>query len=86
MKPRLAIVTAVGLAAGLVTACGDDHTGVSTTPAPPPMSTNQALDTAQVLAVAKVTSETSSPFPVAGGALTLTDASETTEPINVNAM
>jgi hypothetical protein len=44
------------------------------------------LDTAQVLALAKQTSETSSPFAVNGGALTLTDTSDTSEPISVDGM
>ena len=42
-----------------------------------------ALDTAQVLALAQVTSETSSPTAVNGGALTLNDTSETAAPISV---
>jgi hypothetical protein len=37
-----------------------------------------------VLAQARQTSETTSPYPVNNGALTLTDTSDTTQPINVN--
>jgi hypothetical protein len=48
--------------------------------------TSQSLDTAQVLALAKETSETSSPLAVNGGALTLNDTGETSTPIAVNAM
>jgi hypothetical protein len=52
-------------------------------PTPPPTSTNMSLDTAQVLALAQATSETSSPFAVNGGAFSFTDTSETTAPISV---
>jgi hypothetical protein len=44
----------------------------------------QSLDTAQVLAQARETSETSTPYPVNDGALTLNDTSDTSEPISVN--
>jgi hypothetical protein len=84
MKPKLALLTAVGMAA-LVSACGDDHNTPPMMPATP-TSTAQALDTAQVLALAKESSETTSPFAVDEGALTLTDTSETTEPISLNTM
>jgi hypothetical protein len=43
-----------------------------------------ALDTAQVLALAQVTSESSTPIAVNGGALVLTDTTETSSPITVN--
>jgi hypothetical protein len=46
----------------------------------------QSLDTAQVLALAQVTSEASEPIVVNGGALTLNDTSETGAPIAVSAM
>jgi hypothetical protein len=42
-----------------------------------------SLDTAQVLALAQVTSETTTPFTVNGGELVLTDTSETSAPIAV---
>ena len=57
---------------------------VTGTPAPPTMTTGQSLNTAGVLAQARVTSETASPYAVNGGSLTLTDTSDTTESINVN--
>jgi len=46
----------------------------------------QQLDTAQVLALAQQTSETSSPFQVNDGALTLTDTSDTSQAIVIDAM
>jgi hypothetical protein len=45
----------------------------------------QQLDTARVLALAQQTSETSSPFQVNDGALTLTDTSDSTQAIVVDA-
>lgn len=46
----------------------------------------QQLDTANVLALAQKTSETSTPFQVDDSALTLTDISETSTAIMVNGM
>jgi hypothetical protein len=43
-----------------------------------------SLDTAQVLALAQVQSETASAFAVDDGALTLDDTSESTTPIAVS--
>ena len=54
------------------------------TPTPPPPATGQSLDTAAVLAQARVTSETASPYAVNSGALTLTDTSDTTGALTVN--
>ena len=45
----------------------------------------QQLDTAQVLALAQQTSEASSPFQVNGGALTLTDTSDSTQAFGIDA-
>jgi hypothetical protein len=83
MKVKI-IMPLVGVVAGsLMSACGGG--GNSTAPvsqSPQP----QALDTAEVLAQARVPSENSEPYAVDDGALTLTDTSETSEPINVNMM
>ncbi|MBV8496237.1 MAG: hypothetical protein JO361_05595 [Gammaproteobacteria bacterium] len=54
-------------------------TGAAPQSLPPP----QSLDTAQVLAQARATSETSEPYRVNDGALTLTGTTETAEPIAV---
>jgi hypothetical protein len=75
-------------------ACNDSHDGGSSASTTPPAtsgsttngSTSMALDTAQVLALAQTSSETSQPFAVVGGALTLTDTSDTSTPIYVMAM
>jgi hypothetical protein len=86
MKTKLAILSAMGVAATLVTACGGDDNNMSMTTPPPPASTVQSLDTAGVLALAKVTSETADPIMVDGGAVVLTDTSEATDPVTVDAM
>jgi hypothetical protein len=86
MKTKVAFVAAGALLASLVTACGDDNGGMSTTSTPAPASSNLALNTEGVLALARESSETTSPLPVNAGALTLTDTSDTTAPVNLNAM
>jgi hypothetical protein len=87
MKKRAALTAAVLTAAGM-TGCGGGNGQSAATP--PTQSTPvapqpQALDTAQVLALAKQSSETASPFPVDSGLLVLTDTSETSAAITVNA-
>jgi hypothetical protein len=85
MKTKLAVLSAMGVAAVLATACGhDDNTTMNMTPAPPP--TTQSLDTAAVLGMARMSSETSEPMTVDDGAVALADTSETTDPISVAAM
>ena len=91
MKRKLAIMTSVGLAAGLVSGCGGgDHGqaagggggsgGGSMTP------TSLSLTTGDVLTLAQKSSETASPFTVDGGAVMLTDASETAAPLDIDAL
>lgn len=86
MKRTIAIRTALGLslalAGGLLSGCGGDDTHAAMPPGPSTL----ALDTAQALTLAQQSSETSSPFMVAAGALTLTDTSETSEPIAIVVM
>lgn len=81
MKSSNAIVLTLALSGGLVTACGDH----SMAAAPPPTVTVQMLDTAQVLSLAQKPSETADPFVVVAGNLVMTDTSENSEPININA-
>jgi hypothetical protein len=82
MNSKLVCLGALGLAAGMAAGCRDNH---AASPAPV-VQAPQSLDTAQVLALAQVTSEASEPIVVNGGALTLNDTSETSAPIAVNAM
>jgi hypothetical protein len=86
MKSKFLLIGGLCVAS-VMTACHNNNDGSSTTPpptaTPPPTMSGMALDTAQVLALAQVTSETSSPIAVNGGALTLSDSSETTAPISV---
>ncbi|MDP9084150.1 MAG: hypothetical protein M3N50_10355 [Pseudomonadota bacterium] len=81
MNSKVLVFGALGLAAGLVAACHDDHRGAAI-PAPP---ATQSIDTAQVLALAQHSSDTGAPFAVNGGALTLNDSSESSAPIAVSA-
>ncbi len=88
MKRKLAIMTSVGLAAGLVSGCGGgDHGqaagsggGGSMTPS------SVSLSTGDVLTLAQKNSDSAAPFAVDGGEIVLTDTSETSAPLNVNAM
>jgi hypothetical protein len=85
MKLWNAIMGASVIAAASLAACGGRDSSVTTTLAPPPMGAmGQSLDTVQVLAQARQSSETSEPFPVVGGALTLTDTADTSEPVSIN--
>ena len=83
MRTKLVVLSVMGAAAALVAACGHDNNPAAMTTPPPP--TTLSLDTAAVLAMAKVTSETADPIPVDDGMVTLTDTSETTNPISVDA-
>ena len=82
MKRKTALIGAAALAAACLVACGDHLPAMSV----PTMPTAQALDTAQVLALAQKSSEVSVPIQVNDGALTLTDSSESAEAISVNGM
>lgn len=84
MKHTMAILGVAAIAAGSISACGGDNAQAVTAPPPPARVANQSLDTAQVLAQARHTSETSTPYPVNDGALVLTDTSDTAEPMRVN--
>jgi hypothetical protein len=81
MKSKFLLFGAL-CAAVMAAAChNNDGSTPATTTAP--TSSAMALDTAQVLALAQATSETSSPFTVNGGAFSFTDTSETSSPISV---
>ena len=82
MKYKPVCLGALGLVAGFAAGCHDNNAASP----PPVMQAPESLDTAQVLALAQVTSEVTSPIAVNGGALTLNDTSETSAPIAVNAM
>ena len=86
MNSKLAILAGGALAASLLSGCGGSSGGTTTPPPTPPASSNLALDTAGVLALALQPSETQSPLPVNDGGITLTDTSETSVPIAVAPM
>jgi len=71
------------LIATALTACGggSSSSGASISIVTP---SAQSLDTSGVLAQAQRTSEIAVPYQVNDGALTLTDTSETSQPISVN--
>ena len=77
MNHKLLLLGAVALSAGLLAGCPNDQ---------PAASASQSLNTAQILALARRSSETTAPFPVNDGALTLNDTRETSVPIAVNTM
>ena len=80
MKHNIAVIATAALVVAAVTACHDHGSSGSSEPTGP-----QSLDTAQVLDQARHTTETGSPYAVNDGLLTLTDTSDTSEPISVNA-
>lgn len=85
MKLKTTLWMGVGLCAMTLAACSNnDHPNASLPPVAIPQ-TPQSLDTAQVLTLAQKTSETGSPFQVNGGLITLSDTSETSPPITVDA-
>jgi hypothetical protein len=84
MKAWIAVMCASACVATLISACGGSD---SSSAAPPPASsaaTAMSLDTAQVLAQAREPSETSEPYTVNGGAVSLTDTSDVSEPLGIN--
>jgi hypothetical protein len=81
MNSKLLKVGGIVVAALWAAACHDDHHAA----APPAPPATQSLSTAQVLALAQDTSETSAPIVVNGGAVTINDTSETHGPVSVNA-
>ncbi len=72
MKPKHLIIAGSVLLAAALTGCGGDS------------DSPKALDTAGVLNLARQTSETATPLTVNEGAVTVTDGSETAEPVVVN--
>lgn len=82
MSIRLTLIPAV-LGAVVLSSCGGGGGGSASAPSPPPVAAGLHLDTTAILAQARQPSETTEPFTVDGGALTLTDASDTSDPIVV---
>jgi len=89
MKPNIALTAAVALLGGFLSSCGGDDSGAVTSgngmQTGSVAVTSHLMDTAQVLAQARETSEAAEPYAVNDGALTFTDTSDTTEPIAINA-
>src|SRR5215472_17046035 len=94
MIRKFLLAAAAAVAAAALSSCGGSSSGYAppvtppaappaAPPAPPPAA-GLVLDTAQLLLLARQTSETASPLVVDGKALTLDDPSDTSEPISVN--
>jgi hypothetical protein len=79
MKLKHSFLLCAAISALSIAACSDSQK----TAAPQPPVT-QSLDSAQVLALARSSSETSAPFQVDYGLVTFSDTSETSAPIAVN--
>jgi hypothetical protein len=78
MKHRLVMFGLAAICVGSLSACGDSGgPAVSMTPTQP--STTQGLDTAQMLAQSRQTSETSDPYAVNSGVVYFTDTLDTTD-------
>jgi hypothetical protein len=87
MKRKSVVIGVAAAVAGILSACGHDHSSGGSMPTPPPpTSTNVNVTTSELLTqYAQKPSETASPAVVNGGMFTITDTSETTSPISVNA-
>ena len=95
MKRNIALVTGIGVALGLLGGCGggdngppvaSGSSGSSGSSAPGSLTqTPLMLDTQGVLVEAQSPMDTSTPYTVDGGLLVLTDTSDTTAPIRINA-
>jgi hypothetical protein len=84
MKRKTVVIGVVAAVAGILSACGHDHSGGPPPPTPPP-SANVNVTTSELLTgYAQKPSETASPAAVNAGMFTITDTSETTNPISVN--
>jgi hypothetical protein len=90
-RKSVVIGAAASLVASVLGGCGDDNSGssgmTSSTPTPP-STTSTAVDvtTAELLLTyAREPSETGSPVQVNDAAFAITDTSDTTTPVTVNA-
>lgn len=85
MKRKSAVIGVAAVVAGILAACGHDHSSEMPPPTPPPTGTAVNVTTSELLAkYATQPAETGSPVTVNNGMFTITDTSETTTPINVN--
>ena len=85
MKRKTVVIGVAVAVAGILSACGSDHSGGSPPVTPPPASTNVSVTTSELLTgYAEKPSETASPILVNAGIFTISDTSETTNPITVN--
>jgi hypothetical protein len=84
MKLKIAMTAAMAAAVAALSGCGgSDESAAMAPPATTPAG--RGLVTSQVLAQARQPSETSEPYAVNDGAVSLLDSRETTDPINIDA-
>jgi hypothetical protein len=85
MKRKSVVIGVAAAVAGILSACGHDHSDNSPPVTPPQTSTNVTVTTGELLTgYAEKPSETSPPILVNSGVFTLSDTSEATNPITVN--
>ena len=93
MKRNGILIALTAILTGTLAGC-DDESGMSAasaagsaaqSPSPQPQVHAQSLDTLQLLEQARQVSNTADPYLVNGGALRLTDTSESSDPILVTA-
>jgi hypothetical protein len=84
MNLKIAMIATAAAGVAALSGCGgsDESAAMSPPPTTPP---GQGLVTSQVLAQARQSSETSDPYAVNDGAVSLLDSSETTDPITLDA-
>ena len=83
MKRLRNITSGIAVAVALL-ACAGGHDLPPPPSQPPPMGLS--LSTAEILAQAQVKNETDVPYAVDGGAVTINDTSETSDPISISGM
>ena len=85
MKRKTVVIGVAAAVAGILSACGHDHSGGEPPVTPPPTNTNVMVTTSELLTgYAEKPSETAAPILVNGGVFSISDTSETTNPIAVN--
>jgi len=84
MKRKITMIAAAAAGVAALAGCGGSD-GSATMAAPPTTPAGQGLVTSQVLSQARQSSETTDPYAVNNGVVSLLDSSETTDPINIDA-
>jgi hypothetical protein len=83
MKRNTVAIAVAAAVAGILSACGHDHSDGSP-PTPPPNAGINVTTSGLLTDYAQKPSETGSPTAVNGGMFTITDTSDTSNPVTVN--